>query len=55
MIIKINGGDGTGLYGAISWARLENMFREIGEIKQDERLTGVNVSENRLVYIVDKK
>ncbi|MEN6445541.1 MAG: hypothetical protein ABFC98_05795 [Candidatus Cloacimonas sp.] len=54
MKIKI-GRSNTGVMGFISWERLEEVFKSTDEIKEDEKLVGVDINENGITYTVETK
>ena len=39
----------------ISWNRLQRMFREIGELKPEERIVQVEIDEKGIVFSIEKR
>lgn len=48
-------GDTSGLAGAISWRRLEEVFRAANEIRPDEEITHYTIDDHQIIYHVRKK
>jgi hypothetical protein len=49
------GRSNTGVVGFISWERLEQLFKNVGEIKENEKMVGANIDERGITYTVEKK
>lgn len=45
---------GTGTMGQISWQRLTQLFRNAGEITQDEKIVGFQADSQFLRYKVER-
>lgn len=58
LVVKLgteyNGLGFTGLTSTMRWSHFEKMLRDEGKLHTDEKLEGVNVSEDGIQYFIGK-